>query len=575
MFDDRIEQAIEQAGDPWRAHQALALLRSPLPDAAQRKALRDASLQFDLVPPASFNATHKMTPNAKQLSPAKANRVRRQFQREVEVAEQNRQRAVAIEIEKVTRARDLEIVSREREVELQKIEAEKAVEVEKKEIANVIRERVVVDKTVAIEEERIKEVREVSEADRAKQVQVLAAEAEADEAKVKQVKAAEAEELSAKFKASEITTMAQANLEASAKEADAKRPERQMLANIFAPILKDLGQLNTQKATILSGPTEVKMRRDKQPAKQWVIGLGQAKFKVTIGKKCGKKWTVRDAMKMTEEIPVAYRRCLEIVSEDDKDGLAFYKGLGGAHGSQDYMNVEPGARSRVIIHEGGHCFDQRARNSEPDIMKRWESAIKEDNIDVSGYGNSVSHEDLAEFARIYGYCTDYAVGKGMKWELKKLSPKRFELWEHILRKCKALPLLHLDVEFNPLGVSLHEGKGNTDGAKVEFISGPTKVEWKQYSRSQNKMVTIKGKQWLAKLGDTQFKITFEDVEMQLKREDAVKLVETLPPAYRASLVATSEEGETGLTIYKDGCAYGVPNQIAMGGHNLSATTLAH
>ncbi|WP_250656011.1 flotillin family protein [Alkalimarinus coralli] len=144
-------------------------------------------------------------------------------QREIEVAEQNRQRAVAIEQEKVIRARDLEIVAREREVELQKIEAEKAVEVEKKEIANVIRERVVVDKTVAIEEERIKEVREVSEADRAKQVQVLAAEAQADEEKVKQVKAAEAEEQSAKFKASEITTMAQANLEASAKEADAKK----------------------------------------------------------------------------------------------------------------------------------------------------------------------------------------------------------------------------------------------------------------------------------------------------------------------------------------------------------------
>ncbi len=143
--------------------------------------------------------------------------------REIEVAEQNRQRAVAIEQEKVTRARDLEIVSREREVELQKIEAEKAVEVEKKEIANVIRERVAVDKTVAIEEERIKEVREVSEADRAKQVQVLAAEAQADEEKVKQVKAAEAEEQAAKFKAVEITTMAQANLEAAAKEADSKK----------------------------------------------------------------------------------------------------------------------------------------------------------------------------------------------------------------------------------------------------------------------------------------------------------------------------------------------------------------
>jgi uncharacterized membrane protein YqiK len=144
-------------------------------------------------------------------------------QREIEVAEQNRLRALAIEQEKVTRARDLEIVAREREVELQRIEAEKAVEIEKKEIANVIRERVAVDKTVAIEEERIKEVREVSEADRAKQVQVLAAEAIAEEEKVKQIKAAEAEEQAAKHKAVEITTMAQADLEASAKQADAKK----------------------------------------------------------------------------------------------------------------------------------------------------------------------------------------------------------------------------------------------------------------------------------------------------------------------------------------------------------------
>lgn len=143
--------------------------------------------------------------------------------REVEVAVQNRQRAVAIEEEKVTRARDLEIVSREREVELQKIEAEKAVEIQKKEIANVIRERIAVDKTVAMEEERINEVREVSEADRAKQVRVLAAEAIAEEDKIKQVKAAEAEEISAKHKASEITTLAQAALEASAKDAEAKK----------------------------------------------------------------------------------------------------------------------------------------------------------------------------------------------------------------------------------------------------------------------------------------------------------------------------------------------------------------
>ncbi len=143
-------------------------------------------------------------------------------QREIEVAGQNRLRAVVIEEEKVTRARDLEIVSREREVDLQRIEAERAIELEKKEIANVIRERIAVDKTVAQEEERIKEVREISEAERSKQTRVLAAEADAEEIKVRQVKKAEAEELSAKHKAVEITTLAAANLEASAKDSEAK-----------------------------------------------------------------------------------------------------------------------------------------------------------------------------------------------------------------------------------------------------------------------------------------------------------------------------------------------------------------
>ena len=143
--------------------------------------------------------------------------------REVEVAQQNRTRAVAIEVEKVHRAKDLEVVAREREVELMRIEKEKALEEERKLIANVIRERVAVEKTVAQEEERIKEVREVSEADRAKQVAVIEAEAIAETNLVSQVKQAEADKESAVFKAVEVTTMAQADMEAAAKQADAKK----------------------------------------------------------------------------------------------------------------------------------------------------------------------------------------------------------------------------------------------------------------------------------------------------------------------------------------------------------------
>jgi uncharacterized membrane protein YqiK len=143
--------------------------------------------------------------------------------REVEVAQQNRLRAIAIEEERVERARSLEIVAREREVELQRIEKDKVLEEEKKLIANVIRERVAVEKTVAVEEENIKEVREVSKADREKQTTIIEAEARAEQELVKQVKQAEADEQSSKHRAIEISTMAQAELEAAAKQAEAKK----------------------------------------------------------------------------------------------------------------------------------------------------------------------------------------------------------------------------------------------------------------------------------------------------------------------------------------------------------------
>ncbi|MDQ3288989.1 MAG: hypothetical protein M3Q42_12170 [Pseudomonadota bacterium] len=144
-------------------------------------------------------------------------------QREVEVAEQNRNRAVAIESERVIRARKLEEVTTDREVQLQGVERDKVVETGKMDVANITRERIAIDKTVAMEEERIKEVREVSEADRARQVTVLAAEAAAQEVLVRQVKEAEAGETAARHRAVEITTLAQADFDAAGKQADAKK----------------------------------------------------------------------------------------------------------------------------------------------------------------------------------------------------------------------------------------------------------------------------------------------------------------------------------------------------------------
>lgn len=142
--------------------------------------------------------------------------------REVEVAENNRQRAVAIEEEKVTRVRELEIVAREREVAIQAINKEKDLEVEKKHIADVIRERIAVEKTVAEQEERIKELRVVEEAKRTKQAEVISAEADAEQRLIKQAKAAEADEIAAAHRAKEKLVMAEAAREAATKEAEAK-----------------------------------------------------------------------------------------------------------------------------------------------------------------------------------------------------------------------------------------------------------------------------------------------------------------------------------------------------------------
>jgi uncharacterized membrane protein YqiK len=144
-------------------------------------------------------------------------------QRQVEIAEQARLRAIAIEAERVARAAKMEAVTTDREVKLQEIERDKNVEQGVMDVANITRERIAIDKTVAVEEERINEVREVSAADRAKQVRVMQAEAQAQEQLVQEVKAAEAAETAARHRASELTTIAQAEFDAASRQAEAKK----------------------------------------------------------------------------------------------------------------------------------------------------------------------------------------------------------------------------------------------------------------------------------------------------------------------------------------------------------------
>ncbi|WP_175408592.1 flotillin family protein [Streptomyces sp. TRM64462] len=142
--------------------------------------------------------------------------------REIAVAEKNRERVIAIENERIEKDRQLEAIARERETSLTRISAEKEVEAERRDIAEVIRERVAVDRTVAEQEESIKRLRAVEEAERQRQAVVIAAEAEAQERLVKDIKAAEAAEQAATHRAAEELTLAEARLKAADLDAQAK-----------------------------------------------------------------------------------------------------------------------------------------------------------------------------------------------------------------------------------------------------------------------------------------------------------------------------------------------------------------
>jgi uncharacterized membrane protein YqiK len=142
--------------------------------------------------------------------------------RQVEVAQKNRERVVGVESERVEKDRSLEAISREREVELSRIDKEKKLEGEKKAIADVVRARIAVEKTVAEEEERIKDLRVTAEAKRRKDALLINAEAQAQEKVTKDITAAEAAAKVANFTSQEKLTLAEAELQAADKTAKAK-----------------------------------------------------------------------------------------------------------------------------------------------------------------------------------------------------------------------------------------------------------------------------------------------------------------------------------------------------------------
>ncbi len=156
--------------------------------------------------------------NARIATEEQVNVAEQNKDRQIIVAMKSKERTEKVETERVEKDRQLEVVDRERFVELAVIDKDKAVEVEKRNIQEVIRERVIVERSVVEQKERIKDTEQFAAADRGKRVEVTVAEREAQEALVKQVKAAEASKLAAELHAQQIVIEAEAQRVSAEKE---------------------------------------------------------------------------------------------------------------------------------------------------------------------------------------------------------------------------------------------------------------------------------------------------------------------------------------------------------------------
>jgi uncharacterized membrane protein YqiK len=151
------------------------------------------------------------------------------LQREVQVAAKNRERVVAVEEEKVTKARELEIVTRE----IETTAATKDLELTRTEISKLAKDRVAGERTVAEQEEAIKTLRVVEDANRNKESIVIKAGAEAEAILITEIKTAEAAEKAAEHHSREVVTRATADQTAAELEATAmtRRAEGQKAAS--------------------------------------------------------------------------------------------------------------------------------------------------------------------------------------------------------------------------------------------------------------------------------------------------------------------------------------------------------
>ncbi|MBL3656156.1 flotillin family protein [Fulvivirga sediminis] len=179
--------------------------------------------------------------------------------RQIVVALKNKEKTEAVETERVEQARALEATERERVVELARIDKEKSLEVERRNIQEVIRERVTVEKATVAEEEKIKDTRAQAEADRNKMVAITIAEQKAEEALVQEIKAAEA----ARQAADSLAKKSLIDAEAEKAAANHKAEAIKTLADAEAAQKAAIGM---SEAQVMSAKAEAKEKEGESEA---------------------------------------------------------------------------------------------------------------------------------------------------------------------------------------------------------------------------------------------------------------------------------------------------------------------
>ena len=188
--------------------------------------------------------------------------------RQILVAARNKERTDAVELERVERDRMLEVTERERVVTLAEIEKEKVVETERRNIQEVIRERVALERSVVEEQENIKDTEAFATADRAKKVATTDAERDAEAKRVLAVMEATAAREASEEAAKREVIEAEADMKAAEKQAEAKRLMAEAAAAEMAA--KGMAEVQVMEAEALAlekhGLAEAKVLKEKAGA---------------------------------------------------------------------------------------------------------------------------------------------------------------------------------------------------------------------------------------------------------------------------------------------------------------------